>query len=109
VLGLIFLKYSSDSFEEKYNELLAEGENRKDKILFIDARKMGTMVTHKHRELSDEEIKQIYDTYHNWRDSFANKSLLVAESARVYNINEATHPSNIDYEDVQGFCKSAHI
>lgn len=26
VLGLIFLKYISDSFEEKYNELLAEGQ-----------------------------------------------------------------------------------
>ena len=57
-------------------------ENRKDKILFIDARKMGTMVTRKHRELSDDEIKQIYDTYHNWRDGK-------------------------EYEDVQGFCKSA--
>jgi len=59
-------------------------ENRKNKILFIDARKMGTMVTRKHRELSDEEIKQIYDTYHNWRDGK-------------------------DYEDIQGFCKSASI
>lgn len=26
VLGLIFLKYISDSFEEKYNELVAEGD-----------------------------------------------------------------------------------
>ncbi|SDF33928.1 type I restriction-modification system subunit M [Sporomusa acidovorans] len=59
-------------------------ETRKDKILFIDARKMGTMVTRKHRELSDEEIQQIYDTYHNWRDGK-------------------------DYEDVQGFCKAADI
>ncbi len=84
-------------------------ENRKDRILFIDARKMGTMVTRKHRELSDEEIKQIYDTYHNWRDSFSNKSLLVAESAQVYSLNEATHPILEGYEDIQGFCKSAHI
>ncbi|NLK71455.1 MAG: SAM-dependent DNA methyltransferase [Clostridiales bacterium] len=60
-------------------------ENRKDKILFIDARKMGTMVTRKHRELSDEEIQKVCDTYHNWRDG---KS---------------------DYQDVQGFCKSAGI
>ncbi|QSX05589.1 SAM-dependent DNA methyltransferase [Sedimentibacter sp. zth1] len=60
-------------------------ENRKDKILFIDARKMGTMVTRKHRELSDDEIKAIYDTYHNWREE------------------------KEEYEDVQGFCKSADI
>ncbi|MBC2457796.1 N-6 DNA methylase [Clostridium beijerinckii] len=59
-------------------------ETRKDKILFIDARKMGTMVTRKHRELSDEEIKQVCDTYHNWRDGK-------------------------DYEDVQGFCKSTDL
>ena len=26
ILGLIFLKYISDSFEERYNELKAEGE-----------------------------------------------------------------------------------
>ncbi|MDD2216482.1 MAG: class I SAM-dependent DNA methyltransferase, partial [Eubacteriales bacterium] len=84
-------------------------ENRKDRILFIDARKMGTMVTRKHRELSDEEIKQIYDTYHNWRDSFSNKSLLVAESAQVYSLNETAHPILEGYEDIQGFCKSAHI
>jgi len=59
--------------------------NRKGKILFIDARKMGTMVTRRHRELSQEEIAKICDTYHNWRDG-----------------NEA-------YEDIQGFCKSATI
>jgi len=59
-------------------------ENRKDSILFIDARKMGTMTDRKHRELSDEEIKQIFDTYHHWQ-------------------------SNKDYSDVQGFCKSADL
>jgi type I restriction enzyme M protein len=60
-------------------------ENRKDKILFIDARKMGTIVTCRLRELPDEEIKEICDTYHNWCDS------------------------KYEYEDIQGFCKSADI
>ena len=59
-------------------------ENRKDKVLFIDARKMGYMETRKHRELKDEEIKQIYSKYHSWK-------------------NEK------NYEDVDGFCKSATI
>lgn len=45
---------------------------------------MGTMVTRKHRELSNEEIQQISDTYHNWRDGK-------------------------DYQDVVGFCKSANL
>lgn len=60
-------------------------DNRKDKILFIDARKMGYMETRKHRELTNEEINTIYGIYHDWRD---NKP---------------------EYEDIQGFCKSADI
>ena len=43
-------------------------ENRKDKVLFIDARKMGYMETRSHRELEDEELKKIYQTYHNWKN-----------------------------------------
>jgi len=57
---------------------------RKDKVLFIDARKMGYMETRKHRELKDEEIEQIYSTYHSWK-------------------NEE------NYEDVDGFCKSSTL
>jgi type I restriction enzyme M protein len=60
-------------------------ENRKDKILFIDAKKMGTMITRKHRELSDQEIAKICAAYHNWRDDKA------------------------EYEDALGFCKSASV
>ncbi len=59
--------------------------DRHEEILFIDARKLGTMVDRRHRELSDKELKQIADTYHNWRN-----------------------PDG-DYEDVKGFCKSAKI
>ena len=42
-------------------------ENRKDKVLFIDARNMGYMETRRHRELKDEEVKKIYETYHAWK------------------------------------------
>jgi len=41
--------------------------DRKGEILFIDARNMGTMVTRTLRELSDEEIARIADTYNAWR------------------------------------------
>jgi type I restriction enzyme M protein len=54
------------------------------KTLFIDARKLGTMITRRNLELTDEDIKKIADTYHNWRD-------------------------NKKYEDVKGFCKSATL
>ena len=43
-------------------------QNRKDKVLFIDARKMGYMETRRHRELEEEEVKKIYKTYHNWKN-----------------------------------------
>ena len=58
---------------------------RKGETLFIDARNLGEMVTRKHRELSDEEIKTIADTYHDYR--------------------------NLDgeYEDIKGFCKKANL
>ncbi len=42
---------------------LAKNKKQKGKTLFIDARKLGTMVTRKLRELTDEDIKKISDTY----------------------------------------------
>lgn len=38
VLGLIFLKYISDSFEERYNELVEEGEGfEEDRDAYLEA------------------------------------------------------------------------
>ena len=42
---------------------LAKNKKQKGKTLFIDARKMGTMVTRKRRELTDEDIARIAETY----------------------------------------------
>ena len=39
-----------------------------DEVLFIDARKLGRMVDRTHRELTDEDIGRIADTYHAWRN-----------------------------------------
>ncbi|KEO84266.1 type I restriction-modification system subunit M [Tumebacillus flagellatus] len=41
--------------------------DRRGETLFIDARKMGFMVDRTHRELSEEDIRKITDTYHAWR------------------------------------------
>ena len=59
--------------------------DRRGSILFIDARKMGRLVDRTHRELTDEQIRRISDTYHAWRGE---------EVGFVY-------------DDVPGFCKSA--
>jgi len=61
--------------------------NRSGRTLFIDARKMGTLMDRTHRDFSEEEIDKITATYHAWRGE------------------EGTE----DYEDVPGFCKSATI
>ena len=41
--------------------------DRREEILFIDARNMGRMIDRRHRELTDEDIKKIAETYHSWR------------------------------------------
>jgi type I restriction enzyme M protein len=61
--------------------------NRKNQVLFTDARKLGTMVDRRHRELTTEDIKKISDTYHAWRGELEGKK----------------------YEDIPGFCKSASL
>ena len=58
--------------------------DRRGEILFIDARKLGYMVDRTRREFSTEDVAQIADTYHRWREG-------------------------IGYEDVPGFCKSATL
>jgi len=61
--------------------------NRSNEILFIDAREMGTMLSRKQRQLTDDDLAVIAEAYHNWRSKdFQGK-----------------------YRDVPGFCKSAHI
>ena len=61
--------------------------DRRGQMLFIDARKLGRMVDRTHRELTDEDIARIADTYHAWRGE-----------------KEAG-----EYADVPGFCKSAPL
>ena len=56
-------------------------------MLFIDARKLGRMVDRTHRELTDENIARITDTYHAWRGDEGGS----------------------EYVDEPGFCKSAAL
>ncbi len=47
---------------------ITKGKKQKGKTLFIDARKMGHMVDRKHRDLSDEEIEKLADTFKAFQD-----------------------------------------
>ena len=59
--------------------------SREHEVLFIDARNLGVMIDRRHRELTEEDITKISETYHEWR-----------------NIEG-------EYEDIKGFCKSTKI
>src|SRR5919206_915913 len=41
--------------------------DRRGHTLFIDARKLGTMVDRTHRELTEDDVRKIAGTYHCWR------------------------------------------
>jgi very-short-patch-repair endonuclease len=43
--------------------------NRSGEILFIDARNMGHLINRRTKVLSEEDIDEIAETYHNWRNA----------------------------------------
>lgn len=69
------------------NKADGKRRSRRGETLFIDARKLGTLVDRVHRELMDDDIAKIVGAYHAWRgDKGAAK-----------------------YEDVAGFCKGSNL
>ena len=69
--------------------------NRSKEILFIDARNLGHLINRRTKELSHEDIKQITDTYHNWRN--------------LPRHCEEQSDAAIQYQDIPGFCASASL
>ncbi len=59
--------------------------DRRGETLFVDARNLGYMDDRTHRNLSDDDIAKIADTYHAWRGE----------------------PGLPEYQDIPGFCASA--
>lgn len=46
---------------------ISKNKRQKGKTLFIDARKMGTMVTRKHRDFSEEDIRKLADAFESFQ------------------------------------------
>jgi len=63
---------------------------RVNEILFIDARNEGHLINRRTKEFSQDDIKKIADTYHNWRKT-------------------SQPPEGGVYEDIKGFCNSTSI
>ena len=81
--------------------------DRRGEVLFIDARKLGRMVDRTHRELTDEDVTRIADTYHAWRKNLPSPkspSPLMGEGW-----GEGEGESEKPYTDIPGFCKSATL
>lgn len=49
------------------NKTNGKFRNRANQILFIDARKFGTMISRRQKELTDDDITKISEIYHSWR------------------------------------------
>jgi len=64
--------------------LAREKRTRKGEVLFIDARKLGSMINRVQKVFSDEDIAKIADTVHVWR-------------------------GDGQYEDIPGFCASVSL
>ena len=81
------------------NKTNGKFRNRKDEILFIDARNLGHLINRRTKEFSEEDIATIAGTYHAWRNKTEP-----SPSERGQ-----TRGANAPYEDIPGFCNSASI
>ncbi len=85
--------------------------DRRNEILFIDARNMGHLINRRTRELSAEDINTIADTYHNWRNP-VGADLCVYPDNLQPSKKGRTHrfaPTEDKYTDIKGFCCAAPI
>ncbi len=81
--------------------------DRRKETLFIDARKMGTLIDRVHRELTEEDLAKIVSTYHSWRgDDLPQRRGERGEGTiKTQNLSASAPPR--EYSDIPGFCKSA--
>lgn len=72
---------------------LLKRRDRQGETLFIDAREMGSMVDRTLKELTNDDISHITQTYHVWR----------GEEVKSEDV------ANDTYQDIAGYCKSATL
>ena len=67
---------------------LTKKKKQKGKTLFIDARELGTMVSRKLRELTEEDIQQLAQTYHQYQEGTLEEEKGYSKIATLDNIKE---------------------
>jgi len=114
--------------EGRRDEGAAHFRDRRGQVLFIDARRLGTLIDRVHRELTEADLAKIAGTYHLWRGYPLPNPLPVGEGKGVKldskPSDEINHPSPLPmgegvrrtgegrvslYQDIPGFCKSATL
>lgn len=69
------------------NKTNSKFRNRSHEILFIDARELGSMISRRQKELTNDDIAKISNAYHHWRSLEAHDQ----------------------YKDEAGFCKAINM
>ncbi len=82
--------------------------NRQGETLFIDARKLGTMISRTQKELTDDDIAEIAATYHAWRGR-PHPRLSQGERSFLLPSPSGRGAGGEGYTDQPGFCKSATL
>lgn len=102
---------SRDKSARTGDRLVAPTRDRRGQTLFIDARKMGTLIDRRHRDFTDEDIQKIAGTYHAWKSSPAQTVGAVHEPPTPYqnSPSPAAEGRREGYHDLPGFCYSSSL
>jgi len=82
-----------------------EGKSRQGEVLFIDARKLGSMISRVQTELTDEVIARIAATVESWRTA-SPRPQAYPEGHKGEGPGER---ENGDYQDIPGYCRSVKL
>jgi type I restriction enzyme M protein len=77
--------------------LLGSERNRKGETLFIDARKMGVLIDRVHRDLTEEDIAKIADTYHAWKSG--DETLKVSSDNQTLKVSTGNETLKVSLPD----------
>jgi type I restriction enzyme M protein len=79
--------------------------NREKEILFMDLRQMGIPFEKKYIQFSEDDIKKITGTYHQWQTA-----TMINDKLLMVNVDESINHSSLTinhYKDIPEFCYSA--